>query len=428
MSEVSIVDSLYFSAEIWGGVFSIIAAFVVLLTRKYDVEGAKRLIRVMLCSTAIMLSDGLSRFITVTDDFTLFVMKCSHFSIRFFAFLVIALVADYVSHIIYTRTGGDRLYWNLIEWGLFAAGTVLLAVNAFFPYIYRIDGQGGFRSLAFSWVPSIVVLTGLLMSIRVILVYRSRLLRVERLAMVSFLALPMIALGMRFIVPDDWYLSLAVVASTMILFVSYEIGHSQLLIDKEKQLMDQQLRVINRQIQPHFIFNSLVLIRNQCAENPEAVETINDFSVFLRNTTDLMTETDCVSVEKELDMVRNYFNIQKKRFGDNVSVRYDIEDTEFDVPPFCIQTLAENALHHGILDGQLEGGEIEIETRRVGKEHILTIRDNGVGFDVDELQDQDGNHVGIINTRDRLVSMCDGRIEIESAPDMGTRVTIRIPA
>ena len=428
MSGIPTLDSLYFSAEIWGGVFSLIAVFVIFLTRKHDAESAKRLIRVMLCSTAIMLSDGLYRYVTASDDLSLLVLRCLRFSMLFFAFLIIPLIADYVSNLIFTRTG-DLLYWNLIEWGLFAAGTIALVVNIFIPYIYMIDDQGNYRNMPqFPWMPGLVVFVGLMMSIRVILVYRKQLSRMESFALSSLLALPMIAIVLQLIVPERWYLSLAVVASTMILFISYEIGHSQLLIDKEKQLMDQQLRVINRQIQPHFIFNSLVLIRNQCKENPKAVETINEFSRFLRDTTDLMIETDCVSVERELDLVRNFCNIQRKRFGENVRVNYDITDTDFDVPPFSIQTLVENSLHHGILDGQLEDGEIVIATSRVGKEHIITICDNGVGFDVDELPDQTDNHIGIINTRERLASMCDGRIEIESAPDKGTKVTITIPA
>ena len=104
--------------------------------------------------------------------------------------------------------------------------------------------------------------------------------------------------------------NIAVVVSTIILFVSYESYYAQYLVEQQKKLSEERMRLVNRQMQPHFIFNTLSLIRYQCLNAPEeAAETINDFSDYLRSTTDLMLETECISFERELDIVKNYIRI-----------------------------------------------------------------------------------------------------------------------
>ena len=182
-------------------------------------------------------------------------------------------------------------------------------------------------------------------------------------------------------------------------------------------------------MQPHFVFNSLALIRHQCMEDPEAAaETINEFSAYLRSTTDLLTESECISLERELDIVRHYINIHEKRYDKSLNVQFDIRDTEFDVPPFSVQTLVENALHHGINDGQLENGSISISTDRIKNKHVLVVEDNGNGFDTAVLEKENSRHVGIRNTKDRITAMCNGTLSIDSAVGKGTKITVTIPA
>lgn len=181
-------------------------------------------------------------------------------------------------------------------------------------------------------------------------------------------------------------------------------------------------------MKPHFIFNTLTLIRFQCLTAPnEAAETVTDFSNYLRGITDYLTEENCISVEAELDIVKNYLQIQSKRFGDGIKLKYDIEETDFDVPPFSIQTLVENAVHHGFDHGQIKDGVVRITTKKDGKNHFVIIEDNGVSFDTNELQKNENNSVGIANTKNRVEIMCNGSFNIESEPGKGTRTVIMIP-
>ena len=101
-------------------------------------------------------------------------------------------------------------------------------------------------------------------------------------------------------------------------------------------------------------------------------------------------------------------------------------DTDFDVPPFSIQTIVENAVHHGVEDGQVENGEVTIVTEKTDQHHFVIVSDNGKGFDTKVLEKKGGS-VGFRNTCDRLRIMCGGEVLVESTPDIGTKVTMQIP-
>lgn len=427
---ISVTQSIHIAIEIWGALFCLVAILIVILTRHYNKEGALRLFLVMLCSAALMLCDSVSWIVRGRSaEFGDIILRYSYFGSLFFGFLLMPLSAEYVSHVLYKRTGGYRIYWSRVEWMIFFIGTFLLSLNEFFPYIYAISPRGDVDSMpVFHLLPSVIIMIGLLMTLCVAIVYIRYLLSIEKVAMISFLILPIVGVVMGIVFSQASYAKLAAVISTIILFVSYEVTYVQYLIDKEKQIAEDKLRVVNIQMQPHFIFNTLGLIRHLCRESPdEAVQVINEFSKVLRGTTDYLTESDCISVEKELELVRNYIKIQKRRFGDGLAVEYDLQDTDFDIPPFCVQTLVENAIRYGLKNGESKAGRIRISTQRTDGSHYLVIADNGVGFDPEILKDQRGNSVGIKNTMDRVAMMCNGVVTVESSKGSGTKVMIRIP-
>ena len=345
----------------------------------------------------------------------------------FFSFLIIPLSAQYVSQIIYKRSGGFKLYWELIEWGVFIVGAVLLIINELYPFIYRIDEMGRYMRMPyFFWLPSLIGLTGLLTTLGVALQYSKYMLTVERAAVVSFLTLPLIGIVIKLFYPETPFVTLAIVISVIILFISYETSYVHFLVEEEKRLGEEKLKLVNQQMKPHFIFNTLTLIRYQCLTAPqEAAQTVAEFSNYLRGITDYLTDNDNISLEAELDIVKNYLRIQSKRFGDRIRIEYDIDETDFDVPPFSIQTLVENAVHHGFKSGQIEQGLIKVSTKKGRDKRIVTVEDNGVGFDTSELKNN--NSVGIVNTKNRVEIMCKGELIIESEPGKGTRAIIVIP-
>lgn len=427
---MDVSQNIYFSIEIWGAFFSLIASLTILLTRYFDKVGARKLLFAMLCSAALMLCDAASVFFRGnTTPAGYVVERMSVFAVYFLSFLIIPLSAQYVSQIIYNRSGGFKLYWEWVEWGIFIVGALLLIVNEIVPYIYLIDDASRYTRVPyFFWLPSFIGMVGILTTLTVALAYSKYMLAIERASVISFLTLPLIGIVIKLFYPETPFVTFAIVISVIILFISYEMSYVRFLVDKEKKLSEEKLKLVNQQMQPHFIFNTLALIRYQCLTAPnEAAQTVSEFSNYLRGITDYLTEEGCISVETELDIVKNYLQIQSKRFGEGITLEYDIQETDFDVPPFSIQTLAENAVHHGFKSGQGKQGYIRISTKRDGKQRVVTVEDNGTGFDTSHWQQKEKNSVGIANTCNRVEIMCKGTLQIDSEPGKGTRAMMIIP-
>lgn len=430
MCGLSFQQYIHFSIEAWGALFSLVALITVFVTRYFDRTGSRKLMFVLLCSFALMICDCLSwLYLGDPSETAAYLVRLTYFGALFLGMLNMAVSAEYISHLIFKRTDGIDLKWKQIEWILFFIGTVLLIINWFHPYIYTFDENNNYvRMPLFFWLPDLIIFFEAAVSLSVAIVYIKYLLPMERVAMVSYLALPMIAIVISEFVYGASCTNIALVISTIILFVSYESYYAQHLVEQQKKLSEERLRLVNHQMQPHFIFNTLSLIRYQCQSDPEeAAETINDFSDYLRSTTDLMIETDCISFERELDIVKNYIRIQKKRFEDELNVEYRISDTNFDVPPYAVQTMVENAVLHGIRDGNSGSGKVVVSTEKGQDRHIITIEEDGCGFDT-AILNKKSKSIGIRNTTERIEVMCKGTLTVESSPGTGTKVTIIIPS
>ncbi len=203
--------------------------------------------------------------------------------------------------------------------------------------------------------------------------------------------------------------------------------HLQFVREHEEDLKAQQrIRIMMSQIQPHFLYNALSTIQVLCHTDPEkAAEITGDFSSYLRRNLSSLEEPGLIPFEKELEHTRAYVQIEETRFP-SIHVDYDIQDSDFSLPPLTLQPMVENAIRHGVRIR--ENGIIRIVTRRKDGCHEILIRDNGIGFDVAKLDAEDRSHVGLRNVRKRIESMCAGTLTVESRPDEGTAVTIRIPA
>ena len=197
--------------------------------------------------------------------------------------------------------------------------------------------------------------------------------------------------------------------------------------EKDLKLREQRLSLMLSQIQPHFLYNTLNTITALCRVNPKlAEETTIKFSGYLRENMYSMGENYTNPFSKELDHTNIYLDIEKLRFGDRVKVEYDIKSDDFNMPTLTLQPIVENAVKHGICS-KLEGGTIKISTEKKGRDHIITIEDNGIGFEIDKALNDGRPHVGIHNVKERLKSMVRAEMEIISFIGIGTTVRIIIP-
>ena len=162
----------------------------------------------------------------------------------------------------------------------------------------------------------------------------------------------------------------------------------------------------------------------------EAKRAIALFAQYLRTSLVDLDSHKLIPFEEEIKYVENYVEIEKIRFGDRLDVKYDIEATDFSVPPLCIQAIVENAVKHG-LEKKVGGGTVTISSREDERNIIVTVSDNGVGFNDDGIaQNEQTNdkrkHVGIYAATYRLETLCGGKLEYSSKRGEGTAATITI--
>lgn len=205
------------------------------------------------------------------------------------------------------------------------------------------------------------------------------------------------------------------------------IEQKEQIVRLENELTQNRISIMLSQIQPHFLYNILTSIAVLCDENPVAAKgAILDFSKYLRNNLDSLNQSELIPFMEELNHVKNYINLEKIRFEDELIVQYDIITKNFLLPALTIQPLVENAVKHGI-SRKAEQGCITLSTGEDENDYIITIRDNGAGFDPNAIHKDGSTHVGIENVRKRIEVMCKGTLEITSKRNEGTTAIIRLP-
>lgn len=198
-------------------------------------------------------------------------------------------------------------------------------------------------------------------------------------------------------------------------------------VRRERELLDSQTKIMLSQIQPHFLYNALCVIQDLChGTAPEAEKATVEFSEFLRSNLDSLRATAPIPFEAELKHTRNYLSLEQRRFGEDLKVIYDIETKNFSLPALTLEPIVENAVRYGVLQRE-EGGTVWISTREEPDAFRVTVRDDGVGFDVTVTKQDGRSHIGIQNVRDRLEQMCGGSLVIVSTPGKGTVATIIVP-
>lgn len=193
-------------------------------------------------------------------------------------------------------------------------------------------------------------------------------------------------------------------------------------------LQETERNLMLSQIRPHFLYNALVAIQVLCRQDPEKAETaVFDFAQYLRANMSFMTSQEPIPFEKELDHIRHYAAIEKLRFQERLTVIYNINVIDFDVPPLTIQPLVENAIKHGA-SKKIHGGWVKLETYETENEYQIYVIDNGPGFDVATLdKKQKEGSCGIHNITLRLKEMMNAEISFRTETGCGTVVLVKIP-
>ncbi len=220
------------------------------------------------------------------------------------------------------------------------------------------------------------------------------------------------------------FFTVAIVSIALLYYIRL---HMQFVREHEKaMLVQQRIQIMMSQIQPHFLYNTLSTIQALCMIDPgKAAEVTEKFGTYLRQNLNTLDKADLIPLDKELEHTRIYADIEMIRFP-SISVTYDIADRNFELPALTIQPMVENAIRHGVRGRKK--GQVTVSTRLGSDRHVITIQDNGKGFDTNNLEQSTGKgHIGIRNVRERIRELCNGTVEVDSRLDEGTVITISIP-
>ena len=195
-------------------------------------------------------------------------------------------------------------------------------------------------------------------------------------------------------------------------------------IEREAALAN--LRALQAQIEPHFLFNTLANVTSLVDPDPaKAKRMLESFNRFLRASL-AATRMEKTTLAAEGEMIGAFLDVLQVRMGGRLRYRVDVAPGlgAFELPPMLLQPVVENAIHHG-LEPKVDGGEVAVAARREGADVVIEVRDTGVGF-----APVTRGGLGLTNVRDRLRLLYAERASLtigENAPS-GAVVTLRLPS
>jgi len=200
---------------------------------------------------------------------------------------------------------------------------------------------------------------------------------------------------------------------------------TQRQLNIERQVSAAPLQVLQSQVEPHFLFNTLAHVRRLYATSPSAARTMMRDLVQLLGAVASALRSDGIELGEDVKLAVAYLNLQKVRMGTRLTFDVNVEPEASDasVPPMMMTALVENAIKHG-LTALPEGGTIRISAVAHGELVAVKVSDNGVG-----LQNIFGTGVGLANTRARLAILYGpaARLTLVRNTPSGVTVTIDIP-
>ena len=215
---------------------------------------------------------------------------------------------------------------------------------------------------------------------------------------------------------------------TICLFMIYFRNRTEIMTENIYRIEKLRTSLILSQISPHFIHNSITaIIYYADKDTAKTKSALISFSKYLRKNLDFVNHNSLTSIEEEIEHAKIYLSLEELRFGEDLKVIFDLHTNTFKLPVLTIQPLVENAVKHGIKTSDTGCGTITIHSEADAEHYIITITDDGSGFDTDLLKHMDAAHTGIRSVKSRLSLFCRGTLSVESTPGKGTVCRITIP-
>lgn len=343
----------------------------------------------------------------------------------------ISLLLTYTKYVICylePKTEVHKAFSFMVD-GIAVLYLILVLFSQYNGMFYWIDDANVYHRGSWYLLSQAFAVAVLLLDTLIVFLYRRYLRRKEFLAFGGYIILPIASV----IVQTFTYgLSLTYTASTvalLVIFIDIQTEQAFLVEQMEKKLLKEQVAKLISQVQPHFLYNSLIAIASLCISDARLAreETLN-LARYMRENLDSINNIEgVIPFKEELQHTNYYLSLEKLRFKERLRVEYNLGPVDFFIPPLTLQTIVENAVRHGIMKRE-RGGLVVIATEENETDWLVTVTDDGPGFNAEDGLIRDGvKHVGLYNVQHRLEWLCDGGLSIASGENMGTLVTVRIP-
>ena len=234
-------------------------------------------------------------------------------------------------------------------------------------------------------------------------------------------------------------ISLLVLALVPGLLITYWFYSRETIAAKEaaiqtaqRQAAEHQLKLLESQLEPHMLFNTLANLRVLIGMDPLRAQAMLDQLIAFLRATLAASRTGQHPLSAEFSRISDYLALMQVRMGERLEMRLNLPEALRDVPvpPLLLQPLVENCIKHG-LEPVIAGGRIDVSAAHEGHELVLKVRDTGAGLSCAGSAGSAGTQFGLLQVRERLAALygAAASLELQAAPgaEGGTLATLRLP-
>ena len=444
------IENLLAAFEIWGILIcSGIGIYFFLVTKINNRADSVMCIMQFVAAAALTFDIGVVISQNVNEPWAKILFPISMLATMILQYLMVALFVGYVKYL--ARAGKvSRVIASFTYY--FAAGSALTSIISakYTHWYYIIDEQNVYQRQPYYNVALVLIAVLFVLVVLQIVVCAKRLLVKQIVSLLLYILIPFTMVILQVVFkPGIGLTNIGMAISLIIIFIVNNVKitimeselnkkvlqqnmvllyQNKVIAEKKEEIENLQLNMVITQMQPHFIFNVLNIIYYLCAKDTKLAQTaIDDFSSYLRTNIDSLVSDELAPFSKELEHVKNYLDLEKLRFDEELEIEYDIGPTDFHLPMLVVQPLVENAVKHGIAKSP-NGGKLIVRTIEDYDNYYIYVIDNGVGFDTKKKPANDGrSHIGVENVRVRIEKRVNGKLEIFSTKGKGTTAVITIP-
>ncbi|MDD6490488.1 MAG: histidine kinase [Clostridia bacterium] len=409
------------------GIFLCIAEIVAVCIGAKIGKSTSRYFIAIFLSLMFYLASNISglMFRGIEGIYGFYAVRISNFCEFFFAEILSLCATLYFTFTVDKNRKMKKLYIFICFY--YALQLVMLIISQFTNMYYYFDENNTYQRGEFFWVSQAFVIGAMAINAVILIVKRNSLSKKEKTSFGIYLIMPSVSIFIQLFSYGLNVVMFSLITAAFILFFYILNDRNEKYCEKERENTDMKVSIMLSQIQPHFLYNTLTSIYCLCDKDPQAAkQAISQFSKYLRGNLDSIRRKTPVSFDDELNHVQNYLALEKMRFEDELEIVYDIQANNFLIPALTVQPLVENAVKHGLGDSE-NGGTVKISSKELDNCFEIEIKDNGVGFDTENIIKNGESHIGIENVRNRLEISCGGTLTINSVIGKGTTAIIIIP-